>query len=335
MKTGFATSACAAAAAVAAVSALERKYFADSEVTILLPSGVTAVFQIRTLEQTVDEVLCGVIKDAGDDPDVTNGIEIQASVRRNSLPENRIFGGTGVGIVTLPGLPVAVGKPAINPGSQKLIHTVLNRFLRESGIRPGFDLTIIVPEGEAVAQRTMNPKLGIQGGISILGTDGIVHPYSVPAFRASIYTEMKVAAENGYTGIAAATGKRSEFPLNQLHRFRFSKVILSGMIGKMTKVAQGRFHTHVEQGRVDFSFLSELARAKGIPADLCQAILSANTARQVQGWLSKIDVRLEPEIARLAAVETRKKVGPQYTVAVAIFSLEGELLGFSEIGGEK
>ncbi len=355
MRPGFSTSACAAAAAVTGISALEKDCLNTvEEVTIHLPSGIQAVFVLRTLHRTDEGVLCGVIKDAGDDPDVTNGIEIQTLVRRNGLTENRILGGRGVGIVTLPGLPVGVGKPAINPGSQKLIHTILNRFLKQEAIPPGFDITIIVPEGEQIALQTLNPKLGIQGGISILGTDGMVHPYSAPAFRASVYTEMKVAAKNGYTGVAIATGKRSaeflerelraddrvyvinagdelEFPLALVSRFPFSTVILSGMIGKMTKVAQGRFRTHVEHGRVDFDFLSDLASSNNVPPEICENIRTANTAHQVQFWLSKINVRLEPDIARLAAYETQKKIGANYAVAVYIFSLKGELLGQCKI----
>ena len=354
MRSGFATSACAAAAASAGIQTLLTGRIMD-EVTIDLPAMRGVRFAIIRCERQGQGVLCGVIKDAGDDPDVTNGLEIQSLVERSAESGLTLLGGMGVGVATLPGLPVDVGEPAINPGSRRLIRKVVQETLKaleaESGI--GLQVTIRVPDGEKIAQQTMNPKLGIVGGISILGTDGLVRPYSLPTFRTSIYYEMNVAREAGYTSIALATGKRSAaylrdhlrdkrglgvvdvgdelgYPMKQARKFGFKKVTLGGMIGKFSKLAVGRFQTHVKEGEVNFEFLAELAAAHGAPSDVCVRILTARTAHQVQGWLSEIGIRLEPELARRTARHAAAELGGGIVAQAVIFSLDGELLGQAE-----
>jgi cobalt-precorrin-5B (C1)-methyltransferase len=356
MRTGFSTSACAAAAAVAGIQALAEQQ-APHEVVIDLPAKKQVVFTLHRCELTPEAVRCGVIKDAGDDPDVTNGLEIQAVVRWSESPGIQILGGEGVGRVTLPGLPVAVGKAAINPGSHKLIlqaaRAALSRFA--AGRQRGVEITVCVPEGERFAQQTMNPKLGIVGGISILGTDGLVRPYSAAAFRTSLYYELKVASENGYEYVGLATGKRSSaylrqvlhderglgvvdagdelgYPLERITRLPFKKVVVGGMIGKLSKLAQGRFQTHVQEGEVDFCFLSNLAAKLGAPVDLCERIQTARTAYQVQRWLRETGIHMEPEIARLAAVQVFARLDSRLKVSVYLFSQPGDILGRHHIG---
>lgn len=351
MRSGFSTSACAAAAASAGIQSLLTGQ-TMTEVTVNLPAKRGVRFALARCERQEEGVLCGVIKDAGDDPDVTNGLEIQALVESSPTPGLTLLGGRGVGVVTLPGLPVEVGEPAINPGPRRLIRKVVQETLEDLGAAAdlGLRVTVIVPEGERVAGQTMNPKLGIIGGISILGTDGLVRPYSAAAFRASIHLEMNVAKEAGYQWIGLATGKRSAtylseylqderglgvvdvgdelgYPLKQLLKFGFKQVVFGGMIGKFSKLAQGRFQTHVQEGEVNFEFLAETAASLGAQPDLCTRILTARTAHQVQGWLKEVGIQLEPELARLAMQKVEEEIGGKAAVRVIIFSLDGTLLG--------
>jgi cobalt-precorrin-5B (C1)-methyltransferase len=350
MRHGYATSACAAAAATAALRRLLTGQAVD-EIEIRLPSHRQARFALYRCETAGQGVLCGVIKDAGDDPDVTNGLEVQALVEQSAAPGIRLLGGTGIGVVTLPGLPCPVGEPAINPGPRRLIRQILLAELErlEAGPDFGCTVTIRVPEGERVAVETMNPKLGIVGGISILGTDGIVRPYSAPAFRASIYYEMNVARQAGYTTIGLTTGKRSaaylrsflnddrglgvldvgdelDYPLQLVARLGFDLVILGGMVGKFSKMAQGRFQTHVKEGEVDFDFLSEVAANLGAAPELCERIRTARTAHQVRNWLQDRGLPLEPELAQRAVEQVAANLDRRISVSGVVFSLQGELL---------
>lgn len=354
LRTGFSTSACAAAAASGALIALETGQ-AISAVTINLHTMQDIPFQLCRCEFNDGAVLCGVIKDAGDDPDVTNGLEIQALVRRTELPGIKLLGGKGVGIVTLPGLPVEVGNPAINPGSRRLILRVIEQTLQrlQTNSQNGYEITIIVPEGEQIALQTMNPKLGIVGGISILGTDGLVHPYSAPAFRTSLYYELKVAQGKGCSRVAFGTGKRSVdylqkmfsqvdkidyisvgdelgFPIDQAAKMGFQEIYIGGMIGKLSKVALGRFQTHVNEGKVDFEFLAALAEKAGASLQACEAIRIARTSRAVQNLLKKEGISLEAELARMACREVYQRCKQDVSIKLCIFSLEGQLLGYAE-----
>lgn len=374
MRNGFTTSACAAAATAVAIRVLLTGQVVD-EVVINLPAMRGVRFAIARCNILPNGVLCGVIKDAGDDPDVTHGLEIQALVEFSQEAGLTLRGGQGVGVVTLPGLPVAVGEAAINPGPKRLIRQVVQEALKtlEAEENLGLNVTIHVPDGERIAPQTMNPKLGILGGISILGTDGLVRPYSAPAYRASIFYEMNVARQAGYTVIGVATGKRSAaylqaylqderglgvvdagdelgYPLQQAPKLGFERVVLGGMIGKFSKLAQGRMQTHVNDGEVDFEFLAEIAASQGAPDEVCQRIRTARTAHQVQGWMRDIDVRLEPELARRAAEkavamlngkpsaprasywEQDPFAGTRIAAEVLIYSLDGELLGQAESG---
>ena len=351
MRTGFATSACAAAAAAAGIRALVLHEKLE-DIVIDLPTVKSVSFRLARCEANSDGVCCGVIKDAGDDPDVTNGLEIQASVRQVSQPGIVLLGGKGVGKVTLSGLPVAVGEAAINPGPRKLILQVIKTELQRLRVdlSQGFEITIQVPEGEKIAKETMNAKLGIVGGISILGTDGLVRPYSAPAFRASLFYELRVAFRNGYSAIGLATGKRSSahlrnqlhdsrgigvvdvgdelgYPIDQAFKMGFRKIIVGGMIGKLSKLAQGRFQTHVQQGEVDFDFLAKLAAERGAPATLCGQIRTARTAHQVQKWMSEAGIVIEPALACRAAEQVFLRVEKRRDVAVYLYSLNGALLG--------
>ncbi|MCE1252254.1 MAG: cobalt-precorrin-5B (C(1))-methyltransferase [Anaerolineae bacterium] len=351
MRTGFATSACAAAAAAAALTGLVQERPLAS-ISIDLPALKNVVFALARCERQTGGVCCGVLKDAGDDPDVTDGLEIQAVVRRLPGAGLILAGGTGIGRVTLPGLPVAVGEAAINPGPRRLIMQVFKRQMVQLQLNPdeGFEIELCVPRGEEIARLTMNPRLGVLGGISILGTDGLVRPYSLPAFRTSLFYELRVAYEKGHRRVALATGKRSAlylsellqetdglgildvgdelaYPIDQALKLGFNCITVGGMIGKLSKLAQGRFQTHVQEGEVDFDFLASLALKSGAEAALCEQIRQARTAHRVQKWLDEAGLPIEPFIAALAAEQLFLRVNRQVPVRVYVFSLNGRLLG--------
>jgi cobalt-precorrin-5B (C1)-methyltransferase len=219
-------------------------------------------------------------------------------------------------------------------------------------------VTISVPGGEDLAAQTMNPRLGIVGGISILGTTGIVKPYSESAYRASIYVELKVAVESGAQRAVLSTGRRSEtyaldhnpewtelgcvqvgdhigYALRQARRLGFEEVVISGMVGKLSKLAQGRMQTHVSEGDVDFEFLAELIAALGADPALVERVRTANTARHVQNMVRQAGISgLEAAIACRAAESAARLVGQGRRVHVLLFDIRGELLASECVVGQ-
>ncbi len=301
-RTGFTTGSCAAAAAKAATLALLQGAPVAS-VTITLPIGGTASFIPVEWQLTAEEATCCIVKDAGDDPDVTHGALIAATVRRSSVAGVQLHGGVGVGVVTLPGLGLTVGEPAINPvPRQQITENVLAALATVAQPPPGVDVTIEVPEGEALAKQTLNARLGIIGGISILGTTGIVYPYSTAAWRASVIQAVEMGSSNSVQKVVLATGGRSErfamkiFPelpkvafvevsvftgdgLKTCLRAGVESVVFVAMIGKLVKTAQGHFVTHVAGNQVDMLFLAEIATTLGAAPVVVEEIRHANTAR--------------------------------------------------------
>ena len=343
LRTGYTTGACAAAGAKAAALALTTQQ-AVQEVTIRLPIGHEVTFAVHRCEVSADEALCSVIKDAGDDPDVTHGAEICARVRRAERFE--LAGGEGVGTVTRPGLGLDVGGPAINPVPRRMIVESVAE-VTDQPLR----VEISVPGGERMAKKTLNGRLGIIGGISILGTTGIVRPYSTASWRASVEQAVDVAAANGVQQVVLSTGGRSEkysqalFPeLPELafvemgeftgHALKrcalrgISHAVLSGMIGKLSKVAQGHFMTHVAGNKVDPEFLAELALEAGSAPELADRIRGANTARHVQEMVVPSGLPgLFGLICRRASERSEALVHGKVSVETAMFDFDGNVLG--------
>lgn len=357
LRHGYTTSANAAAAAAAATRALITGQ-AITQIAIDLPAERNVTFAIVRCEfdsPAAGYVTCATIKDAGDDPDVTHGAEIAATVSWQETPGILLTGGIGVGIVTRPGLPVPVGEPAINPGSRRIICRAVEAEAGSALDQRGLKVIISVPRGEELARETLNPKLGIVGGISILGTDGIVRPYSQAAYRASIYAELKVAVAAGLRTIVLATGVRSAeyartrdpallelacvqvgdhvgYALTQARRLGFARAILSTMVGKASKLAQGRMQTHVGEGEVDLGFLAGLARQLGADEETVAAAACAHTAHHVQVILRRSGVRgLEQRLAELAAAQAAAFVGGGLAIAVWLWSMGGELLAIADV----
>ncbi len=297
LRTGFSTGACSAAAAKAAVAALSGTPL--STVSIPFPSGDRHSFAVHSLRREGATATAVVVKDAGDDPDVTHGAHLTVTVAWRSDDEVVLHGGEGVGMVTRAGLGLPVGQPAINPVPRQMIADAV----REASGGRGVEVTISVPGGERMARKTTNRRLGIEGGISILGTTGIVRPFSTASWRASVEQAVAVMAAQHVPTLVLATGGRTErgamrllphlpevafvevgdftgAALRRAVEHGLTEVVFVGMIGKLTKLASGILMTHYTRSKVDTGLLAEITAAHGgHPEDIAE-IRSAATARR-------------------------------------------------------
>ena len=348
MRTGFTTGTCAAAAAQAATTYLVTGT-APLEVSVRLSNSHDASFAVHASSRGSDDAgnwaRCSVIKDAGDDPDVTHGAEIVARVWAAPIGIT-LRGGEGVGTVTRPGLGLEVGGPAINPVPRRMIVAEVTRTM---GSLEGMTVEVSVPGGEELARRTLNGRLGIVGGISILGTTGIVRPYSTAAWRASVGQAIDVAAANGIDAIALTTGGRSEryaqqrlawpdlafvemgeftgYALKRALRDRMRRVVLGGMIGKFSKIAAGHMMTHVAGNQVDPAYLASLAAQAGADAATIEAMRAANTARHVQEIaIERAATGLFDALAQAVVARCTEEVRGGLEIGCLLFDFDGTLL---------
>ncbi len=306
-RTGFTTGACSAAAARAAAIGLAQGQV-PAEIESLLPNGSRTSFAVQ--DGRCDELSAHavVVKFAGDDPDCTDGARLTVDLRLLPHQPGRLVyrAGEGVGTVTMPGLGLAVGGPAINPVPRQNILDNIREAAPGLLAEHGLEITISVPGGQEMARKTTNARLGILGGISILGTTGIVKPYSTSAWRASVVQGIQVAATLGHGMVALTTGGRTEsFAMSELRqqrpglpaacfvqmgdflRYALDEVVAQGirlvvlgvMVGKLTKIAQGETITHANRAEVDTDLVARLARGIGASEADCQAIAQAETAR--------------------------------------------------------
>ncbi|WP_405939354.1 cobalt-precorrin-5B (C(1))-methyltransferase [Streptomyces sp. NBC_00726] len=299
LRPGWTTGACATAAATAAYTALLSGDFPDP-VTITLPRGQTPAFALAVEELGDGRASAGVVKDAGDDPDVTHGALVRVSVRVLPPGSGVVFrAGPGVGTVTLPGLPLDVGEPAVNPVPRQMIRDHIARVAAAHGGSGDVEVTIGVDDGEEIARSTWNPRLGILGGLSILGTTGVVVPYSCSAWIDSIRRGVDVARAAGHTHVAGCTGSTSEktvvaeygLPeialldmgdfagavLKYVRRHPVDRLTICGGFAKLSKLAAGHLDLHSGRSQVDKAHLAELARRGGADEALASAIAVANT----------------------------------------------------------
>ncbi len=331
LRRGWTTGACATAAAKAAFQALLTGDFPDP-VTIRLPRGETPAFALARTKAGAGFAEASVIKDAGDDPDVTHLAEIVATVRR--LPAGagiRFKAGDGVGTVTLAGLPIPPGEPAINPVPRKMMEEAIAEVAKVHGATSDAEIEISIPGGEALAPKTWNPRLGIVGGLSILGTTGIVVPFSCAAWIHSIHRGIDVARAAGLTHVAGSTGNTSEeavkarygLPdialldmgdfagglLKYLRAHPVEKLTIAGGFGKLTKLAQGALDLHSSRSEVDRDFLAELARRGGASDAVAVAIENANTAGEALQRAEAGGVSLAPLVAEKARQSAKEALG--------------------------
>jgi cobalt-precorrin-5B (C1)-methyltransferase len=354
LRRGWTTGACATAAAKAAYTALLTGEFPDP-VEITLPGGEQPSFALAVTRRDTDSATAGLVKDAGDDPDVTHGALVLATVRATAPGSGVTFrAGKGVGTVTRPGLPVPPGEPAINPVPRRMIGNAIAEAAAAAGGSGDVQVAIGVEDGERLAERTLNPRLGIVGGLSILGTTGIVVPYSCAAWIHSIHRGIDVARAAGLGHIAGATGSASEAAVQKFHglpevalidmgdfvggmlkylrRHPVSRVTIAGGVAKMTKLAQGLLDLHSKRGAVDLAALAGFAAAAGASDTLVQRITSCNTAAEAFGYAAKANVVLGDEVAR-AAQQTAADVvaGAGIDVEVLLFDRDGRLAGHAPL----
>jgi cobalt-precorrin-5B (C1)-methyltransferase len=351
LRTGFTTGACAAAAAVAAARALVEGRV-PAAVELPLPNGTPARFAVARGELRPGSASCAVVKDAGDDPDVTHGAEIVATVSLRPGGAVEVTGGPGVATVTRPGLGLPVGGPAITAIPRRHVAESVARVLAPSGA--GALVELSVPRGEELAKQTQNARLGLVGGISILGTTGIVRPFSAAAWGASVMRAVDVAQAAGVTDLVLSTGARTEAAAMREHpalpevafiqagdcigiglrraaQRALPRVRLYGMVGKLAKVAAGMMQTHASKGEVDPLLLAGLAAEAGADAALREAIARATTARHALELVEQ--ARLEGfagAICRRAAERCAQHVGRRLPIEVVMIGFEGEVLGRAE-----
>ncbi|ATP38679.1 cobalt-precorrin-5B (C(1))-methyltransferase [Solibacillus sp. R5-41] len=351
MRHGYTTGACATAMTKAALQAVVTGQVPD-EVTIYLPVGQFATFKVETSEIQGDAIMCETIKDAGDDPDATHKARIQSTVRLTDVPGIHLDGGLGVGRVTKAGLPVPVGQAAINPVPRKMIAGVVQEAMDAYALEQGVEVIISVPDGEEIAKKTLNGRLGILGGISILGTRGTVVPFSSSAYMASIVQALNVAKEAGCDHVVITTGGRSEkyamkqypdlpeesfiemgdfvgFTLKHISRKKFAKVSLVGMMGKFSKVAQGVMMVHSKSAPISFEFLASIAQRQGVEEPLLSEILTANTASQVGEILQGNEAFFEA-LCKNCCYYALAHMNTQISVSTSLYAMNGDCLGKAE-----
>lgn len=354
LRPGWTTGACATAATTAAYTALLTGEFPDP-VTITLPKGQQPAFALAAEELTAGrQAVAAVVKDAGDDPDVTHGAVIRATVRHGAPGSGVVFrAGPGVGTVTKAGLPLAVGEPAINPVPQQLMREHVAEVAARHGGTGDVEIEISIDNGAEIARSTWNPRLGILGGLSVLGTTGIVVPYSCSAWIDSIRRGVDVARAAGRTHVAGCTGSTSEkvavaeygLPedalldmgdfagavLKYLRRHPVDRLTIAGGFAKLSKLAAGHLDLHSARSQVDKGFLAGLAREGGASPELVTAVAEANTGLEAVQRCGAAGVPLGDLVAR-AARATALGVLREAPVAVDVICIDraGTVVGRCE-----
>jgi cobalt-precorrin-5B (C1)-methyltransferase len=359
LKTGFTTGTAAAAAAKGALSYLLEGQM-PSSVNIELLTGDKIAVSIHHCERMAEnQAKCTVIKDAGDDPDVTHKAEIGADVtleapqapsRTHAKHHNgiHISGGTGVGKITKPGLEMPPGEPAINSGPRKMINQAIKDTLDKHDIQRDVSVEVFVPKGAEIAKKTLNARLGILGGISILGTTGLVRPMSHDAFIATIDSSLSVARASGNNHVVLTTGRRSERYAQKLGMhlpeeafvqigdffkrslqiaagYGFRRITLAVFFGKALKMAQGVPHTHAAKSRLTLDKLSEWAKTITKNSNLSKKMIAANTARHAFDMIYPDHPEVIAQVGKTVLTSARVFAGKTVQINCVIFDYEGKV----------
>jgi len=349
LRTGYTTGTTATAATKGALYALIENPV--EQVTVSLPKNKTATLKIAWTKIDVGKATCAAIKDGGDDPDATHGAEICSTVSfSKNAGQISIDGGKGVGRVTKPGLGLEMGKTAINPTPMKMIEEAVLEVAKNYLTKQGVNVVISVPKGEEIAKKTDNPRLGILGGISILGTTGIVLPYSTASFAASIRQSLDVAIAMGADTAVLTTGGRSEdfakgmfklpdhcfvqigdfagYSIKQCANKKLREVVIAGFIGKLTKMAMGIKQTHVAGSHVNMKFMARLAAECDAPPKVVEEIEGANTARHVSEIISKNNVSGYFDlVCKKVHEQMSEHAKNQLEIKVLMFEFDGKVIG--------
>ena len=348
LRFGWTTGTCATAAVNAAYTAMVTGAF-PKRVSVITPGGKQADLDVAFTDQGKDWVKAGIIKDAGDDPDVTHGAMIIACLRQG-LPQSGVTftRGDGIGLITKPGLPIAVGEPAINPVPRQMMAGAVDQLAVALGGPRDIIIEISVPNGVEIALKTWNPRLGIEGGLSILGTTGVVRPFSCSAWIASIHRGIDVARANGLGHVSGSTGSTSEkavitrydLPeialmdmgdfvggmLKYMRRNPVANLTIAGGFAKMAKLGQGAIDLHSARSQVDFTALADLAAACGYEHDV---VANANSVLDVvQKGTPEMRVKLANAIAAAAQKAALRVVaGAAVNIEILVVARDGEING--------
>ncbi|HWW53116.1 MAG TPA: cobalt-precorrin-5B (C(1))-methyltransferase [Acidimicrobiales bacterium] len=342
LRTGWTTGTCASAAAKAAVMGLLTGQ-PPSTISVALPDGTRVTFPVERDERHPNR--CAVVKDAGDDPDCTDGAHLTATAGWNDGAGLELLAGEGIGVVTLPGLGIDVGQPSITTVPRRMIAAAVAEV---TPLGRGITVTFSVPGGETMAARTSNQRLGIVGGISILGTTGVVRPFSTAAYRASVVQQIDVAGAQGQRTIVLATGSRSDAAAQRLRtdlppvcfvevgdftgialrraaRAGMTDVLWVGMAGKIAKLADGVMMTHFHRSSVDGAVLEAAATEAGASEDIVVAARATATARHFfDACVAAGDVRPLAVLCGRAAASCRAHSGGALAVDVVMVDFDGE-----------
>ena len=348
-RKGYSTGANAAAAARAATLGLVTGEIPKTT-DCVLPGNNIVQFTITASKLEKTHAFAEVIKDAGDDPDVTHKAKITADVKLlpKRVSEVRLKGGIGVGTVTQDGLGLEVGGPAINPKPQEYIEENVRIAAGDLLKQDGLEVTISVPDGERLARKTLNARLGILKGISILGTTGIVHPWSTAAFRASVVQGVEVTAKQGHDTVVLTTGGRTEkfsmrelpslpqgcfvqmgdflsSALNTVVEQKIKNVVIGGMVGKLTKIAQGETMTHAGRNPVNMELVASSAKEAGAPDEIIEVIKQAETARFASEHMLKLGIEMKfyNALAQRVITTLTKRYPKKFNLRILICDFEG------------
>ncbi|MDK1475430.1 cobalt-precorrin-5B (C(1))-methyltransferase [Streptomyces sp. 549] len=356
LRSGWTTGACATAATTAAYTALLTGDFPDP-VTVTLPKGHTPAFALAVEELAEGRATAGVVKDAGDDPDVTHGALVRVTVTPLPPGSGVVFrAGPGVGTVTKPGLPLPVGEPAINPVPRDLMRRHVAEVAARHGGSGDVCVEVSIDHGEEIARSTWNPRLGILGGLSVLGTTGVVVPYSCSAWIDSIRRGVDVARAAGRTHVAGCTGSTSErtaaaehgLPedalldmgdfagavLKYVRRHPVDRLTICGGFAKLSKLAHGHLDLHSARSQVDKGFLAALARRGGADEALAAEVAAANTGLAALQLCAAAGVPLGDLVAATARDEALAVLrGAPVTVDVICIDRAGTVVGRAEPRG--
>jgi cobalt-precorrin-5B (C1)-methyltransferase len=348
LRFGYTTGACATACSLAAAQYLLRPKIPLKQITIQLPKGQSVTFLLEYCRLTSKGAIAATCKDAGDDPDVTHQAIIFVEIQLQARIGIEFQAGAGVGIITRKGLPIPVGEAAINPVPRQMIQQHLQQLAQQYHYTAGFKVIIGVENGVELAKKTLNARLGIIGGLSILGTTGIVRPFSCSAYIASIHRAIDVAQANQIEHIAACTGSGSEqmiqthyqlstmaliemgdfvgAVLKYLKKVPIAKVSIVGGFGKISKFAAGHLDLHSRKSQIDLPFLAELAQADTV---LQQVIEQCNTSIQVLQLCQQQHIELGNLVCQRALITAQKYLPAHIQVEVFAINRKNHLVGFA------
>ena len=315
-----------------------------NEVELTALDGTILKIPIKNLQKIEDKICVEVIKDAGDDPDITNGVSIFTTTKKISGEEIIFRAGVGVGKITKVGLQLPVGEPAINPGPRQLIKNIAAEF----GVK-GLEVEISIPAGAELAKKTLNPILGVEGGISVIGSTGVLRPMSEEAFKNSLVPQIDVARAAGFENLIFVPGKIGEniakkiglpegaiiqtsnfigFMLEAAADRNISKIILCGHLGKLIKVAAGIFHTHNRVADARLETLAAYSAAAGLNSIAVQKILNSSTTEEAAQIISENNFEfVYKKIAERASLRAERYVFGKINVGTILVDYSGKILG--------